>query len=243
MDLRRITSSRSWVSGLPALAARRPKEAFVHARRNPERKSHPCRKHVFSVYGGAYPVPMLCSLIWSQGKKKIKRAASSPRYIGGWKIRTAVGALCWLGTGPVKASSPVCCQHPASPDLCIPTWRAKIPPGEAVGGEERGRGPPGSWGLVSSAGPVRVFVCDALGCSHPLPGPADRHGPPGPAQEPFWDHPLPLWSDVAGRVSFPITVAKGPWVTERWVLTGHRFPGSWGWSSRMLGTLRVSSGV
>lgn len=32
-------------------------------------RAHSLRKHVFSVYRGACPVPMLCSLIWSQKKK------------------------------------------------------------------------------------------------------------------------------------------------------------------------------
>lgn len=36
---RRLTSSQACVGGLPALKARRPKEAFVHGRRSQERKS------------------------------------------------------------------------------------------------------------------------------------------------------------------------------------------------------------
>lgn len=34
--------------------------------------AHSLRKHVFSVYRGACPVPMLCSLIWSQKKNQTR---------------------------------------------------------------------------------------------------------------------------------------------------------------------------
>lgn len=47
-------------------------------------RAHSLRKHVFSVYREPCPVPMLCSLIWSQKKKKIKCAASSLRYF--WRL-------------------------------------------------------------------------------------------------------------------------------------------------------------
>ena len=96
-------------------------------------RAHSLRKHVFSVYREACPVPMLCSLIWSQKKKKkIKCAASSLRCF--WRLenldccRHAVLGLELAGAG---ASRPIRCQCPASHGLHIPThkvaWRTKCP--------------------------------------------------------------------------------------------------------------------
>lgn len=95
-------------------------------------RAHSLSKHVFSVYGGACPVPRLCSLILSQEKKNQMRSFLSKVHLeagkSGWSGAPALGpALAWA-----RVLSPDWCKGPASCGLSIPTskvtWKAKMPP-------------------------------------------------------------------------------------------------------------------
>lgn len=134
-------------------------------------RDHSLRKHVFSVYRGACPVPMLCSLIWSQKKKKkIKCAASSLRYI--WRLENldcCRRAVLGFELARAGASCPICCQCPATRGLRIPTqeatWKTKCPsvsPRNPVGGDGRSRQPWCSWGF-GCFNTESVCVCEYPG--------------------------------------------------------------------------------
>lgn len=71
-ELRGI-ASQPWVAGLPALEARRPKEAFVGGRRNQERKSPSRRNMCFLFTEGP---PQLPGFVLLYGAKKEKKKAN-----------------------------------------------------------------------------------------------------------------------------------------------------------------------
>ena len=106
-------------------------------------RAHSLRKHVFSVYREPCPVPMLCSLIWSQKKKKKNQMRSflSEVLLEAGKS----GLLQACRAGPRAGQG---CQRPASRGLQIPTqealWKTKCPsapPRKGVHGDEGGRQP------------------------------------------------------------------------------------------------------
>lgn len=134
-------------------------------------RAHSPRKHVFSVYKGACPVPMLCSLIWSQKKKKKgKCAASSLRYTWRLEKRDCCGcAQLGLELGP-RVLSPANVQHHVVTRIYQPRkpcGKQNTPPPsisqEGMGGDGRGRHPGVAQGWFQHPS-LHVTI---LGCSHP----------------------------------------------------------------------------
>ena len=138
-------SEASWL--LKQGGLRRPLSTGEETRKG---RAHSLRKHVFSVYREACPVPMLCSLIWSQKKKKNQMCSFLSEVL--LEAAGKSGLLQARRAGPRAGRGwglcPTRCQCPASRGLHIPTqkalWKTKCPsapPRKGVHGDDGGRQP------------------------------------------------------------------------------------------------------